>query len=523
MMLMDPRLLIFNSVYCVSIVLSVGIAGYAFVRGRGVRGAGLFGVACLSMAFFEAVNLVGLNSADQGIANTAFLITGGAVITACFNLHWILAALGKSSEKKRTLAFFYSVAAVLWIFFALFPVVFLDTSSPALYFPNYQNPGPLHFLFIVFIVITFIYASAVMMRVHVHAGLIVRNKTRYFFGSLIVTYFLAGLFLLPAYGVGIDPVLSGLAFLGLLPAAYALLRTDILDIQTAGKQILVYGLVIFCLVLLFEVAGAANAAAAYAMPDFPEWIIPLTISLLLAAVGGIIWRRIRFVESLKYDFITVITHKFRTPLTHVKWALDEFKRSDIESDRAEAIDEIQSANVRLVDLTDILIGLIQVDASDYLYHLEKVDPEPLIRRVIEGVNIRAREKRIRLEFSTETSVPPISVDTKRIQFALQIIIENAISYTPEGGTVTVALGWHNGGVTFTIHDTGIGISPEELPHIFSKFYRGPRAKAADTEGMGIGLYMARNIIERHGGKIYADSAGVGQGTTFSIKLPGSPA
>lgn len=112
-----------------------------------------------------------------------------------------------------------------------------------------------------------------------------------------------------------------------------------------------------------------------------------------------------------------------------------------------------------------------------------------------------------------------SVDKRRMLFALQIIVDNAISYTPRTGKVSVTVSTESSSVYVQVIDSGIGIAKEDMSRLFNKFWRSKEAKTTDTEGMGIGLFMAREIIERHDGQIYATSEGLGKGSTFTIRLP----
>lgn len=518
---MDPRLFIFNFVFCISIAISICLALYAIWKGGKKTVPVMLAVTNLSAAFFEGALLVGVNAASLEISQTAFLIALCAILISCFNIHWVLGSLGMLPEKRRLLAFFYSIAGALILFMVTFPTVFLENPSPWLYFPHYINPGPFFFLPIVFFATALCYIFVTLLRDNAQVDFTMKNRIRYFMIFTLGGYGLGSTAIISAYGIAIDPLISVFAPLFGIPLAYAALEPDILNLKEAAKRCLYYALIVLILTAITVSSIYINDYIVNWVSDFPQWLIPLIISIAVTFFGGIIWKRLQDTDILKYEFITVITHKLRTPLTHIKWSLESLRQTVLPAEREKFTDQIQKANSRLVDLTDILIGLVKVDSSDYQYHLETVAFEPLVQHVIEGVKSRAEEKHIKISFATEGGVPPVSVDVKRIQFVLQIILENAINYTPDGGSVAITLGWKKGKVVTTIHDTGIGMSRQELGHVFSKFYRGPRAKTQDTEGMGIGLYMAKSITERHGGKISVESGGEGQGTTFSVKLPPS--
>ena len=140
---------------------------------------------------------------------------------------------------------------------------------------------------------------------------------------------------------------------------------------------------------------------------------------------------------------------------------------------------------------------------------------------LEGLFQRIKERGVNLVKSYESGLPEVSLDEKRFRFALQVIVENAVNYTKRDGAIEIKLARDSrtSSVLVSIKDSSIGITEEELPHLFSKFYRAGRARAVDNEGMGIGLYMVKKIVERHNGKIWAESAGLDHGATFFIRLP----
>ncbi len=230
----------------------------------------------------------------------------------------------------------------------------------------------------------------------------------------------------------------------------------------------------------------------------------------------------RDIDILKYEFITVVTHKFRTPLTRIKWASEMLKKSlpkEVGQEAHLAIEEVDNANELLVELTDMLVGLRKSDDVNYLYAFEEADVCALVEKASKNMTKHMQDKNLSFRFVCEPGVPTAMLDARRMQFALQIIIENAVVYTPSGGSVSVEVKTRGSHIAIEVKDTGIGISKDDLDRIFTKFFRSKEAKTTDTEGMGIGLFMARQIVDRHEGEIQVSSAGVGQGTTFTVELP----
>jgi signal transduction histidine kinase len=142
----------------------------------------------------------------------------------------------------------------------------------------------------------------------------------------------------------------------------------------------------------------------------------------------------------------------------------------------------------------------------------------LVQQVVDSCNITAQRKQIKLHYTAPTELPLLAIDTQKMKLAIQNLIENAIKYSKAGSTVDVALVNKKKEVVLSIKDTGIGMSPETQEKIFVKFYRGKEATSLEPTGSGLGLYIVRNIIDKHHGHIDFVSK-LGQGSTFNIHLP----
>jgi signal transduction histidine kinase len=237
--------------------------------------------------------------------------------------------------------------------------------------------------------------------------------------------------------------------------------------------------------------------------------------VVLAA--AVVWRKLRQGDLLKYEFVTTVTHKFRTPLTHIKWASENLSGSLLSADARVQLGYIQGANEKLVELTGLLVNISEAENSDYQYRINRGNISNLVEEVMDGLKEHYAIKKITPSRNIEHELYA-NFDESRVKFVLQTFIENAVHYTPEGGTLIISLARAGRNILCSVKDSGIGIPKDELPRLFSKFYRGTGAKLADTEGMGIGLYISKEILKRHDGKIWAESEGPGKGSTFSFSL-----
>jgi two-component system sensor histidine kinase VicK len=229
------------------------------------------------------------------------------------------------------------------------------------------------------------------------------------------------------------------------------------------------------------------------------------------------WRKQIENERSRQEFVSVITHKFRTPLTGVKWAIEMLRNNITEQQKQDILAHMENSNQRLMEIVDLMIGFAQFDK-----HLEYAYEATSLREIVDsslqkyGDQIRA--KNINFEINSASALPMVVTDKRKIQFVIDMLIDNAIKYTPSGGIITISISQENKSLIFSIHDTGIGISWMDRGHVFKRFYRSSNAKLAHTEGMGLGLYTAKAIVKKHHGRIWFDSKGVGKGTTFFVAL-----
>ena len=143
----------------------------------------------------------------------------------------------------------------------------------------------------------------------------------------------------------------------------------------------------------------------------------------------------------------------------------------------------------------------------------------LFRSVINHLHFQFEEKEIQIEENLEPDLPKVSVDKDRITQVLTNLLGNALQYTPSGGKVVITASQKKSEIHISIRDTGIGMSPDQLPHIFNRFYRSDKSRARANGGSGIGLTIAQALVKAHHGRIWAESEGEGKGSSFHFTLP----
>lgn len=232
--------------------------------------------------------------------------------------------------------------------------------------------------------------------------------------------------------------------------------------------------------------------------------------------------REKFIENLKTEFVSLVAHQLRTPLSGIKWALELLIKQEagpISEGQKQLLEKTYLANERMIRLINQLLELTRLEAGHYLQNLAVISLEYLIDLAIKALEPMAQQKSIKLFFIKPTeNLPQVKIDPEKIRMVIENLVRNAIQYTMPGGKVTISLKYVKKGVECSVSDTGIGIPASVQNRIFSRFFRAKNALRLVTEGSGLGLYLSKNIIEAHGGRIWFES-NEGKGSTFSFWLP----
>lgn len=227
------------------------------------------------------------------------------------------------------------------------------------------------------------------------------------------------------------------------------------------------------------------------------------------------------IERLKTEFVSITAHQLRTPLSAIKWVLKMLLNEElgkITKEQREFLEKIYRSNERMISLINSLLNVTKIKEGKFLYKPVLSQIDELTESIIEVFKDEIKRKQIEFEFKKSKKLPKILIDVEKIKLAIQNLIDNAIRYTLSGGKVIVSLKRIKGGVKFSVKDTGVGIPKDQQKRVFSKFFRGKNVMRLETEGSGLGLFITKNIVEAHGGKIWFKSE-EREGTTFYFTLP----
>ena len=232
----------------------------------------------------------------------------------------------------------------------------------------------------------------------------------------------------------------------------------------------------------------------------------------------------KHVDEVVYsaDSVAMTAHELRTPLTEVKWAMSLLMGKELgilSRKQKNILKRSSDSNEYMIRLVDDLLKTAAIETGQLRYDKIPADMKTILDNLVEMQRSIAMRKGILIKFKkSKGRMPLISVDAAAIKIAINNILENAINYTPKGGTITVSLGKTDSSMEVSVVDTGIGMLPEDREQVFVKFFRGKNAIKIVADGTGLGLYVTKKIIEDHGGNVRVESE-IGKGSICSIQIP----
>jgi signal transduction histidine kinase len=225
------------------------------------------------------------------------------------------------------------------------------------------------------------------------------------------------------------------------------------------------------------------------------------------------------LDSMKSDFVATVSHDLRSPLTLMRgYATMLDSAGELNEQQQGYIKKIITGVENMSRLVNNLLDLGRIEIGVGL-QVEQVTVLDVIERVTSALQLQAMQKNIRLDIEFAKDMPNVvEADQALLHQAVYNLVENGIKYTPENGSVLIRTISEPNHLIFAIKDSGIGIPPEDLPHLFEKFYRGKQREARLQPGSGLGLAIVHSIAENHRGRVWVDSE-VGKGSTFYLQIP----
>lgn len=232
-------------------------------------------------------------------------------------------------------------------------------------------------------------------------------------------------------------------------------------------------------------------------------------------------RKLVELDRLRTHFLAIASHDLKAPLAAVQSYLQVILGGFVGevSERQRGMLERSSTRIQeLLKLINDLLDATRIEAGQIVQEMESIELRPVIENALENVRSQAEEKGLKLDLKLTDSPSKVRASARRLEQVLTNLLNNAVQFTPSGGEIQLSVEDFEDHLEISVRDTGIGISPEDLPRIFEEFYRG---KGVETKGAGLGLAIAKKIVEAHGGRIWAESPDpkTGKGSKFTFTLP----
>ena len=235
--------------------------------------------------------------------------------------------------------------------------------------------------------------------------------------------------------------------------------------------------------------------------------------------------KLQKLDEIKSNFISVVAHQLRTPLSGVKWTLSMLLNGDmgpLNNDQKIFLIKSYESNTRMITLVNDMLVTDRIQSGKVHYGFEHIDIINLLDNVLFEISPQASKKNISIKYKNKfENLPQAYVDPETMRAVLQNLMENAIKYTIEGGKIEIDVKKENDYLVVSIADNGIGIPKDQVKDVFTRFIRARNAIKQETDGSGLGLYIAKTMVEKNSGTIWFESV-EGKGSTFYFTVPLRP-
>lgn len=338
------------------------------------------------------------------------------------------------------------------------------------------------------------------------------------------------------YGIYSSLGIYSMLFIVVFPG-YAIIRHRLFNIRIISAEILSF---LMLLIMFVQIFFSENTFQIFARALL-FFVFFILVVMLIRSIENEVERkeelqlisdslasaneRLRRLDNAKSEFISIASHQLRTPLTAIKGYVSlvlEGSYGKVSPEVGDVLEKVYAVQGQLTQLVEDLLNVSRIEAGRIRYQYAPARLEMIITDLVDMFSIAARDKGTVLKIHlSKKPLPQLIIDAGKIRETISNMIDNAIKYTPQGGEVRVLL--ENDSLRemarIIVEDSGIGISQEDIGRLFDKFVRSKETTKMVTSGTGLGLYVGKNFVEAHGGRIWAESEGQGKGSRFIIELP----
>ncbi|MBI2024249.1 hypothetical protein HYT00_02595 [Candidatus Giovannonibacteria bacterium] len=479
-----------------------------------------------------------ISSRNYSIALIANLILHqGAIFIPFFYFFFILALTNSFKEHKLVL---WLMGSLAFVFSLINPTSLFTTGVIPKYIFNFvPNAGPLYFYFTLYFFIPIIYALFILFQAYLKSSSDEAQRFKFVFLASITgfmggasVFFLTFNIIIPPYPIILVPVYQVII-------AYAISKHSLFDIRVVATELLIFIIWMFLSIRIFLADSLRDR-----LIDGGLLILVILFGILLirSVLREVRQREeiqklaedlrkanleLKKLDQLKSEFVSLASHQLRTPLTVIKGYISMIQEGSygvVPESLKDALRKVYFSNERLINLVGDFLNLSRIESGKLQYMFQPISIEEITGSVYEEFKEVAKEKKLELIYEhPEEPLPQAMIDKDKFRQVIMNLLDNAVKYTKQGfiklkvGEDGSRPGWPS--LLINISDSGIGMSQDDLEMIFKRFSRGEQGFKANTGGLGLGLYLAKRIVNDHGGEIWATSDGVGKGSTFWVRVP----
>jgi len=489
------------------------------------------------------------------------MLTVGSIFIPIFLFHWVLTISKDSDLLKKMLLYFSYLSAIFIILFINSDYVIAGLDQK-LFFNFWPTPGPLYTFYVFFIYILLVlYSALILLNQYFHTN-DYKIKGRAFYVLLGIAFGFGGGFtnFLLWYNIPIPPYGNLLVVLFPFLLGYSIVKYNLFNIRTVATELLVLFIGSVLLIQIF----ISNTVLEIILRIVFFLIVSIFSTLLVKSVYREVTQRekieklagelagtndklktvnnqlsvvnsqlevsnikLKELDKQKTEFVSMASHQLRSPLTAIKGytsMLLEGSYGAFEDRGREVLDRVLQSTNKLNTVIEDFLNITRIELGRMKYEISVFDLGQLVQTVVKDQEPNVTKKGLTIEFQDGAGNHQISADSGKVSQVISNLIDNAIKYTEKGWikvTVENVTDKKKEKVRFTVADSGVGLNPEAIKKLFQKFVRADDAGQINITGTGLGLYVAQQIVEGLGGKIWAESDGKDQGSRFIVEFPRS--
>lgn len=476
-------------------------------------------------------------SPDKNLAYLANLVLhAGAIFIPVFYFYFIISLVDRFARYR---AFFKTMLGVAGILSILnLTSLFVRDVFPKHVFRFAPDAGSFYWMFAVYFFGLTMYALWILLLKFRSAEGAEMRRLRLIFFASVAGFAGGGSVFFLTFNVEIPPYAIPLYSLYPIIITYAILKHHLFDVKVIATELFTFGLWIILLSQVFLSDSLSRAAIAliifFIVLIFGIYLIRSVIQevksrekiQMLATDLAAANEELKKLDAAKSEFISIAGHQLRTPLTVIKGYASmvmEGSFGEIGEKAKEAVNKVFISSVTLTKLVADLLDLSRIEAGKIRYDMKEMKLDDVIYGVLGELQETAAAKSVTVKFSNQNlKNRMIFADIDKMHELVINLVDNAIKYSEKGRVDVGLTEVERDGKQYlllSVKDTGMGIKAEDVPKLFTKFVRSEEARKVRPDGMGIGLYFAKKIAEDHNGRVWAESPGLGKGSTFFVELP----